>query len=81
MAKLADDFCVVRSLNGDSVNYPQSVYQMNTGNILMGYPSVGSWVAYGLGTENQVNRVCMPSAQAVYSSHCRFPPLLPSCIR
>ncbi|MEZ6132121.1 MAG: DUF1501 domain-containing protein [Planctomycetaceae bacterium] len=53
MAEHADDICVVRSLHGDSVNHPQSVYQMNTGSILMGSPSVGSWVAYGLGSENQ----------------------------
>lgn len=53
IAEHADDICVVRSLHGDSVNHPQSVYQMNTGSILMGCPSVGSWVAYGLGTENQ----------------------------
>lgn len=49
----ADKLCVIRSMHGDSVNHPQSVYQMNTGSILMGRPSVGSWVAYGLGTENQ----------------------------
>lgn len=48
----ADDLFVIRSLHGDSVNHPQSVYQMNTGSILMGKPSVGSWVAYGLGSEN-----------------------------
>jgi hypothetical protein len=53
IAECADDICVVRSLHGDSVNHPQSVYQMNTGSILMGNPSVGSWVAYGLGSENQ----------------------------
>jgi len=53
IAKHADDICVVRSLHGDSVNHPQSVYQMNTGSILMGNPSVGSWVAYGLGSANQ----------------------------
>jgi len=53
MATLADDLCVVRSCHGDSVNHPQSVYQMNTGSILMGRPSLGSWVAYGLGSENQ----------------------------
>ncbi len=51
-AKLADDLCVIRSVHGDSVNHPQSVYQMNTGSVLMGRPSVGSWVAYGLGSEN-----------------------------
>ena len=49
----ADDLCIIRSLHGDSVNHPQSVYQMNTGSVLMGKPSVGSWIAYGLGTENQ----------------------------
>ena len=48
----ADDLCVIRSLHGDSVNHPQSVYQMNTGSILMGHPSFGSWLAYGLGSEN-----------------------------
>lgn len=53
IAQHADDICVIRSLHGDSVNHPQSVYQMNTGSILMGNPSVGSWVAYGLGSENQ----------------------------
>jgi len=53
MSALADEFCVLRSCHGDSVNHPQSVYQMNTGSILMGKPSVGAWVAYGLGTENQ----------------------------
>src|SRR5262245_58820236 len=53
IAKHADELCVMRSLNGDSVNHPQSVYQMNTGSILMGRPSVGSWVTYGLGSENR----------------------------
>ncbi len=53
IAEHADDLCVIRSLHGDSVNHPQSVYQMNTGSILMGRPSVGSWVAYGLGSENE----------------------------
>jgi hypothetical protein len=49
----ADDLCVIRSCHGDSVNHPQSVYQMNTGSILMGKPSLGSWVSYGLGSENR----------------------------
>ena len=53
MAKHADSLCVLRGCHGDSVNHPQSVYQMNTGSILMGKPSVGSWVAYGLGSENR----------------------------
>ena len=52
LSECADDLCVIRSLHGDSVNHPQSVYQMNTGSILMGRPSFGSWLAYGLGSEN-----------------------------
>jgi hypothetical protein len=53
VAACADDLCVIRSMHGDSVNHPQSVYQINTGSILMGRPSFGSWVAYGLGSENE----------------------------
>ena len=53
IAQHADELCVIRSMHGDSVNHPQSVYQMNTGSILMGHPSVGSWVSYGLGSENE----------------------------
>ncbi|HEX2476490.1 MAG TPA: DUF1501 domain-containing protein [Lacipirellulaceae bacterium] len=53
ISQFADDLCVIRSCHGDSVNHPQSVYQMNTGSILMGRPSLGSWVSYGLGSENQ----------------------------
>ena len=52
IAEVADELCVLRSCHGDSVNHPQSVYQMNTGSILMGKPSLGSWVSYGLGSEN-----------------------------
>ena len=53
MASVADELCVMRSCHGDSVNHPQSVYQMNTGSTLMGRPSLGSWVSYGLGSSNQ----------------------------
>jgi len=52
LAQLSDELCVLRGCHGDSVNHPQSVYQMNTGSIQMGRPSLGSWVSYGLGTEN-----------------------------
>jgi hypothetical protein len=53
LAGCADELAVIRSCWADSVNHPQAVYQMNTGSILMGKPSLGSWVGYGLGTENQ----------------------------
>lgn len=52
ISKAADDLCVIRSMHGDSVNHPQAVYQTNTGSVLMGRPSVGSWISYGLGSEN-----------------------------
>ena len=52
IAECADDICVLRGCYGDSVTHPESVYLMNTGSILMGRPSLGSWVAYGLGSEN-----------------------------
>jgi hypothetical protein len=53
LAGCADHLAVIRSCWADSVNHPQAVYQMNTGSVLMGKPSLGSWVGYGLGTENQ----------------------------
>jgi hypothetical protein len=53
LGECADELAVLRSCWADSVNHPQAVYQMNTGSILMGKPSLGSWVGYGLGTENQ----------------------------
>ncbi len=52
-AQHADELCVLRGCYGDSVTHPESVYLMNCGSILMGRPSLGAWVAYGLGTENR----------------------------
>ncbi len=48
-----DDMCIVRSIYGDSNNHAPALFEMNTGSILQGHPSVGSWVTYGLGTQNQ----------------------------
>ncbi len=48
-----DDICFVRSIYGDSNNHAPALFEMNTGSILQGHPSVGSWVTYGLGTSNQ----------------------------
>jgi hypothetical protein len=53
LAKCVDDICLLRGCHGDSVTHPESVYLMNTGFIQMGRPSLGSWLAYGLGTENR----------------------------
>ena len=53
VAQNADDLCVVRSCISDGINHSGGVCQMNTGSTLGGRPSLGSWVSYGLGTENQ----------------------------
>lgn len=52
-AEHADRLCVVRSMHGDSSNHAPATYQMNTGSILGGKPSLGSWLTYGLGSENE----------------------------
>jgi Protein of unknown function (DUF1501) len=53
MAKCADDFAVLRACQADGLNHVGSVCQMNTGSVLAGRPSLGSWALYGLGTVNQ----------------------------
>lgn len=53
MAELADDWCVIKSCVSDGINHAGGVCQMNTGSIIGGRPSLGSWASYGLGTENQ----------------------------
>ncbi len=52
-AQCADDLAVIRSCVGDGINHSAGVCQMNTSSIIAGRPSLGSWVSYGLGTENQ----------------------------
>lgn len=53
IAECVDDISVVRSCWTDAVNHAGGVVQMNTGTEIGGRPSLGSWVSYGLGTENQ----------------------------
>jgi hypothetical protein len=53
LGKHADDLAVIRSCVSDGINHSGGVCQMNTGSIFGGRPSLGSWVSYGLGTENQ----------------------------
>jgi hypothetical protein len=48
----ADDLCVIRSLHADSNNHGPALIQMNSGFVLPGHPSMGSWLNYGLGSEN-----------------------------
>ncbi len=53
LGQCADDIAIVRSTWADSFAHGSGLLQMNTGFIRQGYPSMGSWVTYGLGTENQ----------------------------
>ena len=52
-SKIADDMCVIRSCVSDGINHAGGVCQMNTGSVFGGRPSLGSWISYGLGSENQ----------------------------
>jgi hypothetical protein len=52
-AKHIDDICVIRSMHADVPNHEPSFLLMNCGEPRQIRPSVGSWVTYGLGTENQ----------------------------
>jgi hypothetical protein len=49
----ADHLCVIRSMVADDPNHPGGCLLMNTGERVATRPSLGSWVSYGLGTENQ----------------------------
>lgn len=51
IATCADDIAVIRSCKGEGINHSSGVCQMNTGSIVGGRPSLGSWVSYGLGSE------------------------------
>jgi hypothetical protein len=53
LAGCVDDLAVIRSCWADGINHSSGICQMNTGSILAGRPSLGAWVSYGLGTENQ----------------------------
>ena len=59
LAECADDLAVIRSCWADGINHSSGVCQMNTGSPLAGRPSLGSWVSYGLGTENADLPACV----------------------
>ena len=53
IARHADKLCVINSMTADTSIHAQSMLQLHTGDRLRPCPSMGAWVAYGLGTENQ----------------------------
>ena len=50
---VADDLCVIRSMESDHTNHYEATLGMHTGSFTFARPSVGAWVSYGLGTVNQ----------------------------
>ncbi|MGH9657200.1 MAG: DUF1501 domain-containing protein [Bryobacteraceae bacterium] len=53
VGSIIDEVALIRSGQGKSNDHVLAHYEWNTGSLLMGHPSVGSWVTYGLGSENQ----------------------------
>src|SRR4029077_8956982 len=52
-SKVADELCFIRSMHTEAINHDPAVTFFQTGAQLAGRPSIGSWVSYGLGSENQ----------------------------
>src|SRR2546428_1880749 len=52
-AKPADDLCFIRSMNTDAITHDPAVTFCQTGAQIAGRPSIGSWLAYGLGSESK----------------------------
>jgi hypothetical protein len=52
-AKIADDICIVRSMQTEQINHDPAHTFMNTGTNIAGRPSIGSWINYGLGSESK----------------------------
>ncbi len=50
---MADELCIIKSLHTEAINHDPAITFANTGNQLPGYASMGSWVTYGLGSENE----------------------------
>ncbi len=52
IASVADDLCIIRSMQTEQINHDPAHTFMNTGTSISGRPSMGSWLTYGLGSEN-----------------------------
>lgn len=53
IAKIADDICIVRSMHTEAINHDPAITFFQTGSQISGRPSMGSWMSYGLGSENK----------------------------
>jgi len=66
---VADDLAIVRSMHTDAINHDPAHTLMNTGTLISGRPSMGSWVVYGLGSESET----LPGFVVLASSEGRSP--------
>lgn len=53
LSTVADDLCIVRSVHTEAINHDPAITYLQTGNQQPGRPCFGSWVSYGIGTENR----------------------------
>ncbi|MFM8890941.1 MAG: DUF1501 domain-containing protein, partial [Planctomycetia bacterium] len=53
LAGCVDEFCFIHSMVAKSNNHTPATFQMNSGFTLNGFPCMGAWLSYGLGTENE----------------------------
>ncbi len=65
IATHVDEIAFLRSVYGKSNDHVQAHYELASGVIRMGYPSLGSWITYGLGSENQN----LPAFVVIYDAH------------
>ena len=52
-AQMADEICLINSMWTDHPNHDNALYKIHSGRLFMGYPTLGAWTVYGLGSENQ----------------------------
>ncbi len=52
IGSMSDDICLIRSLHTEAINHDPAITFFQTGSQLAGRPSIGSWISYGLGSEN-----------------------------
>ena len=67
MAEVADELTVINSMVAETANHIPGIFQANTGFRQMGFPAMGSWLSYGLGTENESlpGFVVLPDARGI----------------
>ncbi len=58
LAEHADKICFLKGMVSEAVNHDPAIIFMNSGNQLPGRPSIGSWLSYGLGSENDDRLSC-----------------------